>query len=115
MSGAKPVSHREEVTLPVGFEDPATGELFKDAEVRAVTGGDELSVGLAPEYNRSPNDLVYKMLILSRTIVRLGKKTNITVSDVKRLHAQDLRVLEYAVFRLTYGEEAVPEPAGPSG
>ena len=115
MSGAQPVSHREVVQLPVGYEDPATGDLLREAEVRAVTGGDELAVGLAPEYNRSPNDLVYKTLILARCITRIGGRTNITVHDVKNLHAQDMRVLEYTVFRLTYGEDAVPEPEGPSG
>ena len=109
------VSHRETITLPVGFEDPATGEVTHEAVVRAVNGGDELAVGLSPEYNRSPNDLVYKTLILSRTIVRLGNRKHITVNDVKRLHIQDLRALEYAVFRLSYGEEAIPEPDGPSG
>ena len=112
---AKPTSHREIITLPVGFEDPATGDLFTEAEVRAVTGGDELAVGLSPEYNRSPNDLVYKTLILSRCVVRLGRRTGINMSDIKRLHAQDLRVLEYTVFRLTYGEDAVPEPDGGPG
>jgi hypothetical protein len=103
------------VNLPIGFEDPATGELFNDAEVRAVNGGDEFAVGLSPEYNRSPNDLVYKTLILARTVVRLGRRTHVTLSDIKKLHVQDLRALEYAVYRLTYGEEAVPEPDGPSG
>jgi len=110
-----PASHREVVELPVGFEDPTTGEIFKEAEVRAVTGGDELSVGMSPQYNRHPNDLVYKTLLLARTVVRIGTRTPLTVEDIKRLHAQDLRQLEYAVFRLTYGDEAVPEPEGPSG
>lgn len=115
MSDAKPLSHHEIVTLPVGYEDPSSGVIATEAEVRAVSGGDELFVGMSNEYNRTPNDLVYKTLILSRTVLRLGKRTNVTVRDIKRLHAQDLRVLEYAVFRLTYGEETVPEPDGPSG
>ena len=115
MSEAKPASFREKVYLPVGYEDPATGELINEAEVRAVTGGDELFVGLSTEYNQSPNDLVYKTLILSRTVTKLGSRTLVTVHDIKNLHAQDIRVLAYAVFKLTYGEEAVPEPDGPSG
>jgi hypothetical protein len=102
------------VELPVGFEDQETGELYKEAEVRAVTGGDELAVGMSREYNQYPNDLIYKTLLLSRTVVRLGNKTRISVEDIKRLHAQDLRKLEYIVYRLTYGE-AIPAPEGPSG
>jgi hypothetical protein len=103
------------VELPVGFEDPGTGELSQEAEVRAITGGDELAVGLSAEYNRAPNDLVYKTLILARAVTRLGRRRSITIHDIKRLHAQDLRALEYAVYRMTYGEDAVPEPDGPSG
>lgn len=115
MSGPKLASHREVVELPVGFEDPNTGEVQKEAEVRAVTGGDELAVGMSQEYNRYPNDLIYKTLLLARTVVRLGSKTNVSVNDIKSLHAQDLRKLEYTVYRLTYGGDAIPEPDGPSG
>lgn len=115
MAGPQLASHREVVELPVGFEDPRTGELHKEAEVRAVTGGDELAVGMSREYNRYPNDLIYKTVLLSRTVVRIGTRVNVTVDDIKKLHAQDLRKLEYAVYRLTYGEDAVPEPDGPSG
>lgn len=115
MSGARPTSYREVVQLPVGYEDPETGQMQREAEVRAVTGGDELAVGMSAEYNRFPNDLIYKTLLLSRTVVRLGTKTRVNVEDIKRLHAQDLRKLEYTVYKLTYGEEAIPSPDGPSG
>lgn len=114
MDGARPTSHRETVPLPVGFED-RSGEMHKEAEVRAVTGGDEMFIGMSPEYNKSPNDLVYKTLLLSRCVTRIGSKSLITVGDVQRLHARDVRALEYAIYRLTYGEEAIQEPDGPSG
>jgi hypothetical protein len=115
VSGQRTTSHRELVTLPVGVEDPATNTIHRDAEVRAVTAGDELFIGTSPEYNRYPNDLVYKTLLLSRTVTRLGNKTNVTMEDIKRLHAMDLRALEYAVYRITYGEGVVPETPGPGG
>ena len=115
MSGPMPTSHREIVQLPVGFEFP-NGELAKDAEVRAVTGADELFIGMSSQYNNTPNDLVYKTLLLSRTVVRLGEKTSISMADIGRLHALDMRALEYAVYRLTYGEENLPpEEPGPGG
>ena len=110
----KPVSHREAIELPVGFEERG-GEIHRDAEVRAVTGGDEMWIGMSPEYNRNPNDLVYKSLLLSRCVTRLGPKTLITVGDIQRLHARDVRALEYAIYRLTYGDDSIPEPDGPSG
>lgn len=114
MSG-RPVSHREKVTLPVGVEDAASGQILRDAEVRAVTGGDELFIGTAPEYNRTPNDLVYKTLLLSRCITRLGNKTSVTMEDVKKLHALDVRALEQAIYRITYGDGAIPEEPSPGG
>ncbi len=108
-------SHREPVTLPVGFEDAASGEVHREAEVRPVTGGDEIYIGSSPDYNRYPNDLIYKTLLLSRTVTRIGPKTNITVDDIRRLHAQDLRALEYAVYRITYGEDESTPKALPPG
>lgn len=115
MSGPRTPSYREAVNLPVGWED-SDGNLHKDAEVRAVTGGDELWIGMSPQYARHPNDLVYKMLLLSRTVTRLGPKTRLTPGDIGNLHALDVRALEYAVYRLTYGEENLPsEEDAPGG
>lgn len=109
MTNPKLASHREVVKLPVGFEDPMTGSVFQEAEVRAVTGGDELYIGMSPEYNRNPNDLVYKSLMLSRAVTRLGDRSMISLSDVQRLHVRDMRALEYAIYRLSYGDDSVPE------
>ena len=91
--------------------------MVQEAEVRAVTGADEYYIGLSPEYNRSPNDLVYKTLLLSRCVTRLGEKTTISMTDIANLHANDVRALEYAVYALTYGREALPEedPDSPGG
>lgn len=113
--GPARTSHREIIALPVGFELP-NGELATEAEVRAVTGADELFIGMSSQYNRNPNDLVYKTLLLSRTITRIGPKNNVSMADVGKLHALDVRALEYAVYRLTYGEENLPpEEPGPGG
>ena len=103
-------SYRETVDLPVGYHDPITGDVFKTAEVRAVTGGDELYIGMSPEYNKHPNDLIYKTLLLSRTVTKLGPRALVTIDDITRLHAQDIRALEYAVYRITYGAQNIPEP-----
>lgn len=108
MSAPRPPSYRESVELPVGWEDKE-GVLHKEAEVRPVTGGDELWIGMSPQYARHPNDLVYKTLLLSRTVTRLGPKTSVNPGDISSLHALDVRALEYAVYRITYGEENLPE------
>lgn len=110
-----PTSHREKVTLPIGYDDPATGGSFTDAEVRAVTGADEMFIAMSPEYGRHQNDIVYKNLLLSRCVTRLGPRTLVTLDDILRLHAEDLRVLELAVYRITYGEEALAAEVGGPG
>lgn len=113
--GPARTSHRELIQLPVGFELP-NGDLAREAEVRAVTGADELFIGQSSQYNRHPNDLVYRTLLLSRTVTRIGPHKNVTVNDVGKMHALDVRALEYAVYRLTYGEENLPEEEpGPGG
>jgi len=107
MPGPVSTSYREIVRLPVGYDDPASGQVENEVEIRAITGADELYVGMSPEYNRHQNDLVFKAMLLSRAIVRIGSRTAINIGDIQRMHAQDLRVLEEAVFRLTYGTDVV--------
>ena len=77
MSEPKLPNYRETINLPVGFED-SKGEVVREAEVRAVTGADEFHIGMAAEYNRNPNDLVYKTLLLARCVTRLGDRTTIS-------------------------------------
>ena len=114
-SGPARTSHREVILLEVGFEMP-DGSLANEAEVRAVTGADELKIGTSAQYNRYPNDLVYKTLLLAECVTRIGGKNHITMSDIGKLHALDVRALEYAIYRLTYGEENLPpEEPGPGG
>lgn len=116
MSDSKLPSYRETVPLPVGFE-LKDGEVAREAEVRPVTGGDELSIGMSAEYARTPNDLVYKSLLLARTVTRIGQHKPVTLGDIQKMHAKDVRALEYAVYRITYGEDALPpeDPNAPGG
>lgn len=108
-------SHREIIDLPVGFMKD--DELVQEAEVRAVTGADEYYIGMSGEYTRNPNDLVYKTLLLSRCVTRIGDLRAISLADIMKLHARDVRALEYAIYRLTYGEKALPkeDPDSPGG
>ena len=99
----------ERVELVVGYADPGSGELYHEAEVRAANGADEYFIGMSPEYNRSPNSLVYRSLLLARAVVRLGPRKLVTPQDIAQLHVRDVRALECAIYRLTYGEEAAPK------
>lgn len=108
MADLKFPEHRELVDLPVGFQ-LASGEVVREGEVRAVTGGDEFYIGMSPEYRRSPNDLVYKTLLLARCVTRLGSQNALSIHDINKLHAADVRALEYAIYRLTYGKDALPD------
>lgn len=101
-------SYRMTVQLPVGFNDKV-GALQKVAEVRAVTGADELFIGMSREYNQYPNDMVYKMLLLGRCVTRLGDNAVVSHADVQQLDARDIRALEHAVYTITYGSDAHPE------
>lgn len=107
MSAFEVPSYRMTVELPVGFKD-RDGKLQRVAEVRAVTGADEMYIGMAREYNEHPNDMVYKLVLLGRCVTRLGDQVQVTLADVQRLHAADIRALEYAVYTLTYGSDALP-------
>ena len=109
------LQQEQAVRLPVGYRDPASGEVYQEAAVRAANGGDEYYIGLSADYDRHPNDLIYKTLLLSRTVTRLGPRTLVSIEDIKNLHARDVRALEVAVYRLTYGEENIPEDAEESG
>jgi hypothetical protein len=104
MNSPRLPSYREVLVLPVGHQDPKTGAVSAVAELRPVVGGDEYAIGTNLEYQRHPNDLVYKTLLMARCIVRLGEKANVTLDDVRNLHAQDMRAIEEAIFRITYGD-----------
>ncbi len=49
--------------------------------------------------------------------MRIGDRRAISLQDINNLHAADVRSLEYAIYRLTYGKDALPEedPDSPGG
>lgn len=107
-------SHSATVELPVGVKN-GDGTVDRTAEVRAITTVDEMNVGMSREYNEHPNDLVYKLLLLGRCVIRLGDRKQVSLTDIQALHAQDIRALELAVYELTYGSDALPpESSSPS-
>lgn len=105
--------YRLTVELPVGVKD-RRGAVSRVAEVRAVTRADETYIGMSREYNEHPNDMVYKQLLLARCVTRLGDFAQVTLADIQQLHARDIRALEFAVYTLTYGSDALPEEDGPT-
>lgn len=100
-------NYRMTVELPVGVRN-RNGSWDRTAEVRAVTGADEMYIGMSREYTEHPNDQVYKLLLLGRCVTRLGDNSVVALSDIQQLHARDIRALEYALYTLTYGSESPP-------
>ncbi|GDX78695.1 hypothetical protein LBMAG42_05060 [Deltaproteobacteria bacterium] len=100
------VPTRAIVELAVGVKN-ADGSVNRIAEVRAVTAADELHIGMSPQYNQHPNDLVYKLLLVCRCVTRLGDREALMLSDIQALDAQDFRALEAAIYTLTYGDSEV--------
>lgn len=50
-------------------------------------------------------------------MTRLGDRTAVSLGDIQQLHARDIRLLEVAVYELTYGSDAPPpqEDGTPGG
>lgn len=104
-------TYRMTVELAVGVKQ-RDGTISRTAEVRAVTGLDEMYIGMSREYNEHPNDMVYKLLLLGRCVTRLGDQTVVSLGDIQQLHARDIRALEIAVYTITYGSDALPPEEG---
>lgn len=86
MSALAVSASRLTVELPMGFRD-AQGTHPTQAEVRAATGADALTIAMTPEYNEHPNSPVYTLLLLGRCVTRIGDNTVVTLSHVLTLHA----------------------------
>ena len=79
--------------------------------MQAVTGGDEMYIGQSVQYNRNQMILFINIVIIS-LYNQIGPKTMLQCLILSC--CLDVRALEYAVYRLTYGEENLPpeEPGG---
>jgi hypothetical protein len=98
-------------TLPRGYVDD-TGTVHRDGTMRLATARDEIEPLRDPEVRQ--NQAYLSVLLLARTITRLGGVTEITPTLVEGLYAVDFDHLQRMYERLNTDGEAVGVVSCPS-
>lgn len=98
-------------TLPRGYVDPA-GNVHREGTMRLATARDEIEP-LRDAEVRS-NEAYLSVLLLARTITRIGDVTAITPELVENLYAVDFDHLQKLYERLNTDGEAVGVVSCPS-
>jgi hypothetical protein len=98
-------------TLPRGYVD-AAGQVHRDGTMRLATARDEIEPLRQVEVRQ--NEAYLSVLLLARTITRLGDQTEITPELVEGLFAADFDHLQRLYERINTNGEAVGVVACPS-
>ena len=98
-------------TLPRGFVD-AEGKVHRDGTMRLATARDEIEPLRQEEVRQ--NEAYLSVLLLARTITRIGDLTEITPDMVEDLFAADFDHLQRLYERINTDGEAVGVVACPS-
>ena len=98
-------------TLPRGFV-AADGQVHRDGTMRLATARDEIEPLRDPEVRRNEGYLA--VLLLARTITRIGDVTEITPGMVEDLYAADFDHLQRLYERINTDGEAVGVVACPA-
>jgi hypothetical protein len=93
-----------EFILPHGFVDGA-GETHREGVMRLATARDEIEPLRDPEVRK--NEAYLSVLLLSRTVLRLGPITDVTPDVVEGLYAADFDHLQRLYERLNSAGSAV--------
>lgn len=91
-------------TLPVGLADDS-GELHREGTMRLATARDEIEPMRDPEVRR--NEAYLSVLLLARTVVRIGGFASITPELIESLYAVDFDHLQRLYERVNTDGEAV--------
>jgi hypothetical protein len=91
-------------TLPKGYVD-GDGRLHRDGTMRLATARDEIEPLRAAEVRQ--NHAYLSILLLSRTITRLGDVTAIEPALVESLYAADFDHLQRLYERINSSDDAV--------
>ena len=91
-------------TLPRGFVD-AGGTVHREGTMRLATARDEIEPLRDPEVRR--NEAYLSVLLLSRTVVRIGEVTEITPEVIEALYAADFDHLQRLYERVNTDGETV--------
>ncbi len=99
-----------EFTLPRGYVD-ADGEVHREGVMRLATARDEIEPLRDPEVRR--NEAYLTVLLLARTVTRLGPVEEVTPEVISGLFAADFDHLQRLYERLNTAGEAVGDVACP--
>jgi hypothetical protein len=98
-------------TLPRGYAD-VRGGLHRDGAMRLATARDEIEPLRQVEVRQ--NEAYLSVLLLARTITRIGELTEITPDVVENLYAADFDHLQRLYERINTDGEAVGVVACPA-
>ena len=98
-------------TLPRGFVD-ADGQVHREGTMRLATARDEIEPLRNPEVRR--NEAYLTVLLLARTVTRIGEVTDVTEETIEGLFAADFDHLQRLYERINTDGEAVGVVACPS-
>ena len=98
-------------TLPRGYVDPA-GNVHREGTMRLATARDEIEPLRDAEVRA--NEAYLSVLLLARTVVRIGDVTDITPQLIEELYAVDFDHLQKLYERLNTDGEAVGVVSCPS-
>ncbi|MFC8956502.1 hypothetical protein ACFT8P_28335 [Streptomyces sp. NPDC057101] len=77
--------------LPRGYVD-ANGQVHRNGLMRLATARDEIAPQVDPKVQQNPAYLT--VLLLSRTVTRLGSVTGVSTDTIENLFASDLAFLQ---------------------
>jgi hypothetical protein len=93
-----------EFTLPRGYVD-ASGSVHRDGTMRLATARDEIEP--LREVDVRQNAAYLSVLLLARTVTRIGEITDVTPALVENLYAADFDHLQRLYERINSDGEAV--------
>jgi hypothetical protein len=91
-------------TLPKGYVD-AAGDVHREGTIRLATARDEIEPLRDVEVRR--NEAYLTVLLLSRTVTRLGELEDVTPEVIEGLYATDFDHLQRLYERINSDGEAV--------
>ena len=100
--------------LPTGYVG-ADGTLHREGVMRLATAGDEVAAMLDPRgsVRQGGDDAYLPLLLLARTVVRIGDVEPVTVPHLEALFARDYAYLQRLYLRLNEPDEEIAETACP--
>lgn len=97
-----PATWQHEVTLPVGYLDPETGQLHKQATLRKMTGKEEALLA-DPKIRSNGGKLI--TALLANCVTSIDGVDTVNADIIRQLYSADRNYLLLELRRLTFGDE----------